>query len=279
MKATKPKYILVGILVIFIAAVAYQFLQTEKENPAVTLCEQQFRQGTAGNYSGFFACITEAAVAQLDPAICGTRMDTRMQSDCMKVVIAAAPEDPAVYEKLRNPWLRAMFQYQKGNLSSEEFNPSYSIDEYFLDIIVGEIKLSFNVSEKHIFICEEIDSVYTRSKCYMAIVLATNNTSICERIQVISSKDGCYWNTVFKTPDPTVCEKIVDVVMRSDCYSMVASMTKDESICDKVEFPERKDTCYASVAEATLDTSVCDKIGEENVRAYCKTKVSAMVGA
>ncbi|MFH0829973.1 MAG: hypothetical protein V1887_02310 [Candidatus Aenigmatarchaeota archaeon] len=245
----RKRAVIAILIVAVLGAVAYQSMQPGQENPVVTLCEQQFRQGNAGNYSGFFACITESAVAQLDPGICGTRMDTWMQSDCIKAVIAAAPEDPAVYEKLRNPYLRGMLQYQKGNLSSDESNPDFGIEIYFLDIVRNETNIPINTSEKHMFICEEIDNVYPRSQCYMAIAWATNNTSVCERVQIDSYKDGCYWNIVNKIPDPTICGNIVDILTRTDCYSYIASMTKDASICEKIEIPERKNICYQSVSE------------------------------
>lgn len=253
--ALDKRYAVIAILVIAIlGAVAYQFMQPEKENPAVTLCGQQFMQ--TQNVSGEVACLTEAAVAQLDPTICVQvwELSTWMKSDCMKAVIAAAPEDPSVYEKLRSPNVRAHFQYYKydyyifGNYESRK-DVDEGIDEYFLDTVRGRTNLSLNISEKHMFICETIENLEKRCKCYRAIASATGNTSICEIIPLLVEKDSCYWSIISDRPDPAICEKIVDTLLRTDCYSTLASMIKDESLCDKIEIPERKEICHKEFAQ------------------------------
>jgi hypothetical protein len=244
MALNKRQAVIVVAVATVIVAIGYQYMQPEKENPAVTFCRQQFMQ--TQNVSGEFACLTEAAVAQLDPAICVQvwELSTWMQSDCLKAVIAAAPEDPAVYEKLRNPWLRGMFQYQKLNLSSEEFNPTYGVDEYFRDIIRGEVKLPINVSGKHLFICNEIEDHTVGSQCYSIIAGIEKNASICDMIPIINLKDHCYRNIALLTHDPVFCDGVVDILLKTDCYQEAAAFRKDVSICDRIEIPSRREMCH-----------------------------------
>lgn len=281
--AKNRRYAVIAIVIVaVIGAIVYQFMQPKRgpisisglEIPRIESCEQQFE--LTQNMTESADCYMEAAIEARNPEICANiGISTARQSDCIKAVIATAPEDPEVYKKLRNRYLRGMFQYQKLNLSSEEFNPDYGIDEYFLDIIRGRIKFSFNISEKHIFICEEIMSVSLKDKCYRQIATIGKNTTICDMISILLEKDQCYRSVAWEAHDPLVCGGIVDYVLRTDCYSELAWMTKDASVCERIEIPERKGICYETVAEVSGDLSVCDRMTDESAKASCKMKASA----
>ena len=200
------------------------------------------------------SCQQEIAVARHDPVLCvsGMPSDYRI-SECMKAVIAAAPEDPTVYEKLRNPELRAKFQYEKYD-SETEGMVGHSIEVYFLDIVLGEIKFPINISRKHMFICNEIENVYPRDWCYSKIANIENDTSICNKISIESYKDHCYRYIAWNKLDPQICREILDIEIRASCYSEVASMKGDESICEMIEIPKIKETCRDTVADMKIGT-------------------------
>jgi len=241
----KEKYWLYGILLLaaVMVLIIYDRMNTLPEFPPIEACEQLYRESY--NMSAKAECYTEAAIAQKNPEICGYRyLDTWRQSDCIKAVIAAAPEDPEVYEKLRNPQLRAVFIYHRLNLSLEEFNPTYGVDEYLLDTIRGKTNISLNVSIKHMFICNEIDNIVLRDKCYRQIATIEKNTTICNIITVPLEKDHCYRNIALETHDYVFCDGIIDILLRTDCYSEAATYNKNASICDKIEIPERRGMCY-----------------------------------
>lgn len=199
------------------------------------------------------ACQHEIAVARHDPVLCISGMPSEYHiSECMKAVIAAAPEEPSIYEKLRDPELRAIFQYEKYDSESKSM-AGFSVEVYFLDIILGEIKLPINVSRKHLFICEEIDNVYPRDLCYSRIAAIENDTLICDKISIETYKDHCYRAIAWNLLDPQICGGILDILLRTDCYSEVAGMKNDESICEVIEIPERKKICLQSVADIKAD--------------------------
>lgn len=265
------KHILfIGIVVIAIlVAATYQSIQ-RKEAPVIESCEEQFI-ATQDVYQRA-DCYAEAAIASLDPAICkNVGISTVRQSECIKAVIDAAPYDPAVYKKLRDRNLRGLFSYKKKNLSIEEFNPSYTIDDYFLDIIRNKT----DISVKDVFICEEIQSHFLRSSCYNKIAIAGQDTSICKKIPIISRKDHCYRYVALEKLDASVCQEIVDIITRGTCYLEVAGRKQDSLLCDKIEIPLDKDSCYSNIAEVTQNALICDKIQNKNLTTSCYLKVQA----
>jgi hypothetical protein len=269
----KKRYLIGFILLVILGVVLgynYIFLSNPRF-PVIKSCEEQFIATQNGTEKA--ECYEDAAIAQHNPEFCGQVMiSTVRQSDCIKAVLAAAPDDPAVYKKLRSPYLRGMFIYHRLNLPPEEFNPTYSIDEYFLDFITNKTNLSI----KDMFICKEIDNPYVRSPCYSAIAIAEKDISICNKVQHITLKDGCYRSIAWEKLDPAICGKIVDIMMRSTCYREVAERTQDASICGKIEIIFERNICYQQIAEVKHDTSICDKIQNETIRDYCHFKVQRM---
>ncbi len=241
----KKRYVIGFIFLVILGVVlSYNYFLSKPRFPVIKFCEEQFVATQNGSERA--ECYEDAAIAERNPAICGqVGIGTWRESDCIKAVLAAAPDDPAVYKKLRDPYLRAMFIYHRKNLSLEEFNPSYSIDEYFLDFIEKKP----NLSVKDMFICEEIDNPYVRSPCYNAIAIAEKDISICNKIPRIDLKDHCHRYVAWETLDPLICGKIVDIITRSTCYLEVAERKQDSSLCDKVELVFIRNICYQSVAE------------------------------
>ena len=241
----KKRYVIGLVLLVILGAVlGYNYFLSKPNFPVIKFCDEQFI--ATQNGTEMAECYEDAAIAQHNPAFCGqVGIGTWRESDCIKAVLAAAPDDPAVYKKLRDPYLRGMFIYHRKNLSPEEFNPSFGIDEYFLDFITNKTDLSI----KDMFICEEIDNPYVRSPCYNAIAIAEKDISICNKIPHIALKDNCYGYVAREILDPAICEKIVDIMTRSTCYMEVADRKQDSSVCDKVELPYLKDLCYQTVGE------------------------------
>ncbi len=240
----KKRYV-VGfvLLVILVAIYGYNSFLSKQRFPVIKSCEQQFISSQNGTEMA--ECYEDAAIAQHNPSFCGqVGIGTWRQSDCIKAVLAAFPDEPAVYKKLRYPYLRAMFIYYRKNLPLEEYNPSYSIDEYFLDFIINKT----NLSAKDLFICEEIDNPYVRSPCYNQIAIAEKDISICNKIPHITIKDDCYGSIAQETLDPAICGKIVDIMMRSYCHIGVAGQGQEASICNKVEITSLRKDCYSNIA-------------------------------
>ncbi len=242
----KKRYVICFVLLVILGAVLgynYIFLSNPRF-PVIKSCDEQFIATQNGTEKA--ECYEDAAIAQHNPEFCAqVGIGTWRESDCIKAVLAAAPDDPAVYKKLRSPYLRAMFIYHRKNLPPEEFNPSYSIDEYFLDFIINKTDLSI----KDMFICKEIDNPYVRSPCYNQIAIAEKDISICNKIPRIDIKDHCHRYIAWETLDPAICGKIVDIMTRSTCYMEVADLKQDSSICDKVELVFLRNICYQTVAE------------------------------
>ncbi len=245
----KKRYVIGFILlVILVAVLSYNYFLSKPRFPVIKFCDEQFIATQNGTERA--ECYEDAAIAQHNPEFCAhVGIGTWRESDCIKAVLAAAPDDPAVYKKLRSPYLRAMFFYHRKNLPPEEFNPSFGIDEYFLDFILNKTDLSV----KDMFICEEIDNPYLRSPCYSAIAIAEKDISICNKIPHIALKDHCHRYVAWETLDPTICGKIVDIITQSTCYMEVAERKHDSSICDKIGLLYVKDQCYQTVAEVNGD--------------------------
>lgn len=233
----KKRYTVGFILLVILGVVlSYNCFLSNSKFPIIKFCDEQFIATQNGTEKA--ECYEDAAISQHNPEFCAhVGIGTWRESDCIKAVLAAAPDDPAVYKKLRNPYLRGMFIYHRLNLPPEEFNPSYSIDEYFLDFIEQKPDLSI----KDMFICEEIDNPYVRSPCYNAIAIAEKDISICNKVRHITLKDGCYETIALKTLDPTICGKIADIMVRSYCYKFF-------DICDKIEITSLRNDCYSPIA-------------------------------
>lgn len=269
----KKRYMIGFILLVILGAVLgynYIFLPNPRF-PVIKFCDEQFIATQNGTEKA--ECYEDAAVSQHNPEFCAhVGIGTWRESDCIKAVLTAAPDDPAVYKKLRNPYLRGMFTYHKLDLPAEEFNPSYSIDEYFLDFITNKTDLS----AKDMFICKEINNIYLRSPCYNAIAIAEKDISICNKIPRIDLKDHCHRYVAWETLDAQLCKGIVDIEIRSTCYREVAERKQDSSICEKIEIIFERNNCYQQMAEVKHDTSICDKIQNETIREYCHFKVQRM---
>jgi len=185
-------------------------------------------------------CQHELAVARHDPVLCISGMPSSYhQSECVKAVIAESLDEPEVIEKFRDPTLRGLVMYMKYDVKSKA-EVYFSIDEYFLDLIINKTDLSINDS----FICEEIQDTNRKDHCYSQIAVATQNSSVCDKILLLSRKDNCYSGIAWAKQDPLICDKILDIMIQNGCYLEVAWLTKDSSVCDKIKLQSQKDICY-----------------------------------
>lgn len=215
-------------------------LDMDKVDPSCVQIEDVYERST---------CQQEIAVARHDPVLCIPGMPSdHVVSECMNAVIAAAPEDPAVYKKFRDhPELKGIFQYEKYDPESKGMGEE-GIEIYFLDIVSGEVKLPINISRRHLFICEEISNTYPRSLCYSKIAAIENDALICKKIPIDPYRDECYLIIAMNKLEPQICKEILDISFETDCYFGIATSKKDESACMMIELPKKKETCLQDVA-------------------------------
>lgn len=101
-------------------------------------------------------------------------------------------------------------------------------------------------------ICDSLDNLETKQRCYKGVGVALGDLSICEDIG-----SDCYAEIAVKNGDIVLCNNYSGSKKES-CIRDVAEVNKDHSLCSQLD-SDYDWECYALVGKATLRVDLCDK--------------------
>ncbi len=193
----------------------------------------------------------------IDFSLCNEMERINMREDCY-LNLALKERDPSICGKIEREQPRDRCYVEMVFLNEEEKDESICDkinNQYAKDLCYYDLMYSLAYEKDCFYLCDKIESILEKERCYFTYAHVKKDFSICDKIQDKRFRKYCY-SYIIEWSNLSICDEILNksngLFDENNCYYIIANHRRNILICDKIKEEEERNSCYEGVNESIL---------------------------